>query len=336
MNLTNRSQKLNRFRNCHVFGALLLVYLPFIGSLSLAGYSQSVPAPSSRPAPPAIAVKAELVVLPVRVIDGDGDFVSGLSVGNFRVYENGRLQRIGLFQREDTPVTVGLVVDRSRSMGPKLAEVATAIIAFAQSSNPQDEMFVAYFNEGVSIDMPSGNPFTHDPAELASAVSAVSAGGGTALYDAVIEGLNHLQLAHGDKKALIIVSDGGDNASRHKYADVFALARRSQTVIYSIGLVDDPNQEVDRKVLQRLSNDTGGMAFFPEARQSVVSISARIARALRAQYTLGFTPDKTDGDHSFRKIEVKVTAPGRGKIRIQTRPGYSNTEPLATAGKRGS
>jgi VWFA-related protein len=210
-----------------------------------------------------------------------------------------------------------------------LAEVATAIVSFAQSSHPQDEMFVMAFNDHVSLDLPGGNPFTHDPAELARAVSAVSAGGGTALYDAVIEGLNHLQLAHGDKKALIIVSDGADNASQHKYADVLALARRSQTVIYSIGLIGAPNQEADRRVLQRLCNDTGGVAFFPEARQSVVSVSARIAHALREQYTLGFAPDRTGNDNSFRKIEVKVTAPGRGKIRVQTRPGYLSSEKLA-------
>jgi VWFA-related protein len=281
-------------------------------------------------------VKAELVVLPVRILDQNGDFVSGLTVDNFRVYEDGRLQRVSLFQREDTPVAVGLVVDHSRSMGPNLAEVATAILSFAQSSNPQDEMFVVDFSDSNSLELPSGNPFTHDPAELASAVSAVSAGGGTALYDAVIEGLNHLQLAHGDKKALIIVSDGGDNASKHKYGDVLALARRSQTVIYSIGLVGAAGQEEDRGVLQRLSNYSGGMAFFPEASQSVLNVSARIARALREQYTLGFAPDRTSSDRSFRKIEVKVTAPGRGKIRVHTRRGYSNTEPAAISGKRGS
>jgi len=322
--LTNRSQKLKRFWSCYSFGALLLVYLPFIGAL--AGYSQSAPAPPSPPVPAAIAVKAELVVLPVRVMDGNGDFISGLSQDNFRVYEDGRLQRINLFQREDTPVTVGLVVDHSRSMGPKLAEVATAIVSFAETSHPQDEMFILAFNDEVSLEMPSGNPFTHDPTELARAVAAVSAGGGTALYDAVYAGLNHLQIAHGDKKALIIVSDGADNASQHKYADVLALARRSQAVIYAIGLVGAPNQEADRKVLQRLSNDTGGMAFFPEARQTVVSVSARIALALREQYTLGFTPDKTVNDHSFRKIEVKVAAPGRSKIRVHTRPGYISSE----------
>jgi len=324
--LRDRSQKFAQLRNCCSFIALLL-------TCGLTGYSQSLPAPSP-PAPPAIAVKTKLVVLPVRVTDGNGDFVSGLSVDNFRVYEDGRLQRINLFQREDTPVTVGLVVDHSRSMGPNLAEVATAIVSFAHSSNPRDEMFVVHFNDRAWLDLPGGNPFTHDSAELARGISAVSADGGTALYDAVIEGLNHIQLGHGNLKALIIVSDGADNASRHKYADVLALARRSQTVIYSIGLVGALNQEADRKVLQRLCSDTGGMVFFPEARQSVVSISARIALALREQYTLGFAPDKTGTDDSFRKIEVKVTAPGRGNIRVQTRPGYISSEQPANPERR--
>ena len=330
MTLRGRSQKLKRFRRCLSFTTLLLIG-------GLAGHSQSAPALSSPSVSPRIAVKAELVVLPVRVIDRTGDFVSGLSVDNFRIYENGRLQRIGIFQQEDAPVTVGLVVDRSRSMGPKLAEVVTAILSFAQSSNPQDEMFVVDFSDDVSLEPLGGKAFTHDPAEIATAVSAVSAGGGTALYDAVYEGLKHLELAHGDKKALVIVSDGGDNASKHKYGEVLALARRSQTVIYSIGLIGAPNEEdQDPRVLQHLCDDTGGMAFFPEARQSVVGVSTRIAQALRGQYTLGFSPDKTARDHSFRKIQVKVTAPGRGKIRVQTRPGYSNTEQPANLGNRSS
>lgn len=325
MTLTVRSQKLERFRSCYLLAALLLLY-------GLSGYSQSLPAPPSPPAPYTIAVKTELVVLPVRIIDVNGDFVSGLSPENFRVYEDGRLQRISLFQREDTPVTVGLVVDHSRSMGPKLAEVATAILSFAQSSNSQDEMFVVDFNDNVSLELPGGNPFTHDPAELARAVSAVSARGQTALYDAVNEGLNHLQLARGDKKALIIVSDGGDNASQHKYADVLALARRSQTVIYSIGLIGATNEEEDPQILRRLCNDTGGIAFFPEAGESVRDVSVRIAHDLREQYTLGFAPEHTDSHHSFRKIEVKVTAPGRGKVRVQTRRGYFDSETPAKLG----
>jgi Ca-activated chloride channel homolog len=327
VSLAVRSEKLEFLRSFYSFTAVLLI-------CSFTGHSQSLPAPSSPPAPPTIAVKTELVVLPVRVIDGSGDFVSGLSLDNFRVYEDGRLQRISLFRREDTPLSVGLVVDHSRSMGPKLAEVTTAIVSFAQSSNPQDEMFVVDFNDDVSLELPGGKPFTHDPSELARAVSAVSARGRTALYDAVNEGLNHLQLAHGDKRALIIVSDGGDNASRHTYADVLALARRSQTVIYSIGLIGATNEEENPKLLRRLCNDTGGIAFFPEASESVTKVSARIAHDLREQYTLGFGPDKTDSDHSFRKIEVKVTAPGRGKIRVQTRRGYFNSEKSTKPGKR--
>jgi Ca-activated chloride channel homolog len=320
---------LRRFRKGRSFAGCRLVSFLLMGSL--AAYSQSAPAPPSPAAASAIAVKAELVVLPVRILDGNGEFVSGLTVDNFRVYEDGQLERISLFQPEDAPVTVGLIVDHSRSMGPKLAEVATAIVSFAQWSNPEDEMFVVDFSDSVSLEQLGGNPFTSDPAELGRAVSAVSADGGTALYDAVMEGLNHIQLGHRDIKALIIVSDGGDNASQHKYGDVLALARRSQTAIYSIGLVGAPNQEdQDRRVLQRLCNDTGGIAFFPEARQSVATTSARLARALREQYTLGFAPDKPDTDHSFRKIQVKVTAPGRGRIRVQTRPGYSSPEEPVT------
>ena len=325
------THKLRRLEICGCLAIFLFVHvLPAAGLLS---YPQSEPVLPS--VMPRISVKTELVVLPVRVIDGGGAFVSGLSLDNFRIFEDGRPQQISLFRREDTPVSVGLVVDHSRSMGPKLAEVAAAILSFAQSSNPQDEMFVVDFNDSVSLEQPGGNPFTHEPRELASAISAVSADGQTALYDAVIEGLNHLQLAHGDKRALVIISDGGDNASRHKYAEVLALARRSQTIIYSVGLVGADSQEENPVILQRLCNDTGGTAFFPEARQSVVTVTARIARALREQYTLGFVPHGTGSNQSFRKTKVTVSAPGRGKLRIRTRPGYFSTEPLAVAGKRG-
>lgn len=316
---------------CYCFAALVFL-------CGHAGYSQSSPPQASLPASHAITAKTELVVLPVRVTDRNGDFVSGLSPDNFRVYQDGGLERISLFQQEDTPVSVGLIVDHSRSMGPKLSEVTAAIVAFAQSSNPQDEMFVVDFNDDVSLEPRDGRAFTHDPAELARAVSAVSARGQTALYDAVYEGLTHLRLAHGDKKALIIVSDGGDNASRHKYEDVLALARRSQAVIYSIGLLGDSNEEENPKTLRRLCNDSGGIAFFPDAGETVRNVSARIARDLREQYTLGFAPDKgpSDSGHAYHKIDVKISAPGRGKIRVQTRRGYSNLEMPSALGKRAS
>ena len=267
-----------------------------------------------------ISVVTELVVLPVRVTGEDGDFVSGLAQERFRVYEDGRRQPITLFRQEDTPVTVGLVVDHSRSMGPKLQNVAAAVSAFAQSSNPEDEMFVVDFGDRVSVELPGGKPFTSNPRELAQAVSAVSARGMTALYDAVAEGLNHLKIGHSDKKALIIVSDGGDNASGRKYADILDLAHRSQAVIYAIGLVGSQEEE-NPDILRRLCKDTGGLAFFPTEAQSVSDISASIAHDLREQYTIGFDPEKKN-DGSFRKIRVEVTAPGLGKLRVRTRSGY--------------
>jgi Ca-activated chloride channel homolog len=267
-----------------------------------------------------ISVETALVVLPVRVTGADGDFVSGLTQEHFRVYEDGRPQSITFFRQEDTPVTVGLVVDHSRSMGSKLPGVAAAVSAFAQSSNQDDEMFVVDFSDNVSVELPGGKPFTSNPRELAQAVSAVSARGMTALYDAVAEGLNHLQFGRWDKKALIIVSDGGDNASGRKYTDVLQLARRSQAVIYAIGLVGALEEE-NPSVLRRLCKDTGGLAFFPGKEESVSDISATIARDLRKQYTLGFVPEKKNGD-SFRKLQVEVKSPGRGTLHVRTRSGY--------------
>jgi Ca-activated chloride channel family protein len=316
---------------CGILAAVLLL-------CGAAAYTRTPQPAQTTPADQGtISVVTELVVLPVRVTSVDGDFVSGLTQEQFRVYEDGRRQPITLFRQEDTPVTVGLVVDHSSSMGPKLQSVAAAVSAFAQSSNPEDEMFVVDFSDSVSVKLPGGKPFTSNPRDLAQAVSAVSARGMTALYDAVAEALSHLQLGHSDKKALIIVSDGGDNASGRKYADVLELAHRSQAVIYAIGLVD-AHEEENPDVLRRLCKDTGGLAFFPTKGQSVSDISASIAHDLREQYTIGFTPDKTNGD-SFRKIRVEVTAPGRGKLHVRTRAGYYTgpmKQPATRASKEGS
>jgi len=270
-----------------------------------------------------ITVSTNLVVLPVSVTDSKGEFVSGLQEQNFSVYEEGRVQRITLFVEEDTPVTVGLLVDHSRSMRPKLSEVITAVSTFAHSSNPEDEMFVVDFSDTVSIGMLDGKAFTSDTKVLEKAVSAVSARGQTALYDAVAAGLKHLELGKHEKKALILVSDGGDNASHYKYREVLTLARQAHAVIYSIALAGNSVEEENPQVLERLCKDTGGIAFFPRAGQSISEIAKEIARDLREQYTLGFAPEKRIKGDSFRKVTVRVTAPGRGKVRVRTRAGYS-------------
>jgi len=272
---------------------------------------------------PTISVTSELVVLPVNVTDSNGNFVSGLTENNFHVYEEKRLQDLALFQREDTPVCVGLIVDHSGSMALKLPNVVTAISAFARSGNSEDEMFVVDFSDNVIVEPLDGKPFTNNSVELAEAVKAVSAHGRTALYDAVAEGLNHLQLSHLQRKALIIISDGGDNASHSKRSEILALARQSQVVIYSIVLEDEFTKEQDPKVLRQLSEDTGGVAFFPESQQSVVESSAQIAMDLRDQYVLGFVPEKRGRGNLFHKVQVKVTAYEKGKLHVRTRAGYS-------------
>jgi Ca-activated chloride channel family protein len=249
-----------------------------------------------------------------------------LTLEDFGVFEDGRPQKLTLFQQEDSPVTVGLVVDHSRSMGPKLAEVTAAVSAFAHSSNPQDEMFVVDFNDDVWLQMLGGKPFTHSADDLEKEIAAVSARGRTALYDAVAEGLNHLRFGHFEKKALIIVSDGGDNASHQRFSQILTLAQRSEVLIYSIILQGD-GQEENPGILRRLSKSTGGISYSPSSADTIANISALIARDLRDQYTLGFTPEKSTGDAPFRKIEVKVSAAGRGKLHVRYRPGYFAVNP---------
>ncbi|MFI5059512.1 MAG: VWA domain-containing protein [Candidatus Acidiferrales bacterium] len=320
--------RVHRSRNLEIrWGILMVAAILFTLSLRVDLRPEPAPPPKEISQQAKISVTTDLVVLPVIVTDSSGGFVSGLRKENFSIYEEGRIQNVTLFAEEDTPVTVGLLVDHSQSMRPKLSAVITAVSTFAHSSNPEDEMFVVDFSDSVSVETLGGKTFTSDARILEKAVSAVSAGGQTALYDAVAEGLRHLELGKLEKKALIIVSDGGDTASRHKFRDVLNLARQAHAVIYSIGLVGSSEEENPR-ALERLCKDTGGIAFFPHVGQDISNIAKEIARDLREQYTLGYIPEKKADGNSFRKIAVRVDAPGRGKVRVRTRAGY-----LAPAGK---
>lgn len=302
------------------------------GVVAILSCVSSVICPRATSAPPlqqgtdqrsVLSSRTDLVAVPVSVTDPHGNFVGGLMIDNFRVLEDGQPQNISVFEQQDTPVTVGLIVDHSGSMGAKLREVAAAVLAFAHLSRPEDEMFVVDFADTVTVELLHGKPFTGDPQELSEAVTAVSAQGQTALYDAVAEGLVHLQLGRWNKRALIIVSDGGDNVSRHTFSQVLALARSSQAVIYAIGLLSESGQEENPGVLRRLCDDTGGIAFFPPKGASIEAVSTQIARDLRGQYMLGYVPPTNTDAGAFRKIDVKVSAPGRGKMRVRSRAGYS-------------
>ncbi len=269
-----------------------------------------------------ISVDVALVVLPATVTDRQGGFVSNLSEQDFEVYENGVPQRIQLFRSEDIPVTVGLVVDQSTSMIRKLADVSAAARSFVRSSNRDDEMFVVNFNEKVSLGLPGSIRFTNNAVYLQNAIVTKPAGGQTALYDAIAKALEELQAGSRDKKVLIVVSDGGDNASARSLSQVMKLAERSSAVIYTIGIFDEDDPDRNPGVLKRLAQATGGEAFLPKQLSEVAPICERIARDIRHQYTIGYIPTNLARDGTHRAIRVVAQAKGHDKLSVRTRTGY--------------
>jgi VWFA-related protein len=269
-----------------------------------------------------ISVNVELVVLNATVRDRTGRFVSDLRQQAFQVYEDGVRQTIRLFRHEDMPVTVGLVIDHSRSMKPKLPEVIAAARTFVHASNPEDRMFVVNFNEKVTLGLPAAMSFSNRSEELERAISRTPADGMTALYDAVVEALERLQLGSGDKRALIVISDGGDNASTHRLAELVKLAEQSSALIYAIGIFDEEDADRNPGVLNRLARATGGEAYFPASLNEVVSVCERIARDIRNQYTIGYVSGNAAKPGFFRAIKVVAGDTAEGKLRVRARSGY--------------
>jgi Ca-activated chloride channel homolog len=269
-----------------------------------------------------IKVNVDTVVLRATARDRKNILVSGLNKDDFQVYEDGVLQPIKYFSHEDVPVTVGLVVDNSGSMMPKRADVIASALVFARSSNPQDQMFVVNFNERVSFGLPDNMPFTDEASQLEVALSRVRADGETALYDAIAAAVEHLKKGNRDKKVLIVISDGGDNASKHKLTDIMALAVRTDSIIYTIGILDDQDADRNPGMLKRLAKETGGEAFLPASLSDVAPICERIAHDICNQYTLAYVPTNRNRDGSYRVIQVKANASGRGRLSVRTRTGY--------------
>lgn len=268
-----------------------------------------------------ISKDVNLVLLPVTIRNSEGRFVSGLDVSNFRVYERGQRQQISLFRNEDVPVTVGLVVDHSGSMVVWRAQVIEGARAFVQASNTEDQEFVVNFGSGVEFTLPPNQPFTSDAAALQAALSTPYATGKTALYDALAAALQHMEEGKNDRKVLLLISDGGDNASQHTFARVLRMAQASNVLIYSIGLLDELSADQNPAVLKKFAAATGGESYFPGSGAEVVRDCRMIATDIRHQYTLGYNP--TPGNNSgYRKIRVRVTAPGNSKLLVRTRAGY--------------
>jgi len=269
-----------------------------------------------------IKSSVSVVLLHVTVRDRNGNLVGQLNKDNFQIYEGGVLQQIESFSHEDVPVTVGLVVDSSGSMRSKRPEVIAAALAFDRSSNSQDEMFVVNFNDGVSFGLPRNTPFTDQPDQLKLTLSSVEPTGRTALYDAISDAAAHLKQGTHDKKALIVVSDGGDNASNHTLSETIALAVKSDAMIYTIGLFDPDDPDRNPRVLKELAKATGGDAFLPGSIKDVQTICERIALEIRNQYTVTYVSWNKKSDGTYRRIKVKVDAPDHGRLKVRARSGY--------------
>jgi VWFA-related protein len=302
-----------------------LCLLAFVVSISTpnAASSQTPSSARNESGEYTLRVNTNLVILNATVLNHNNALVSGLGKDDFQVYEDHVLQPIKHFSHEDIPVTVGLVIDNSGSMGPKRADVIGSAMMFAASSNPLDQIFVVNFNEHVTYGLPADTPFTDRRDQLQRALSAIHTIGETALYDAIATALDHLKLGKCDKKVLIVISDGGDNASKHSLAQVIEMAKASDAIIYTIGIFDEQDGDQNPGVLKRFAKETGGEAFFPESSKEIASICEGIARDIRNQYTLAYVPATTKSDEGFRSIEVKVSAPGHGRLSVRTRTGYS-------------
>jgi VWFA-related protein len=269
-----------------------------------------------------LRVDSNLVILSATVLDHHNALVSGLVKEDFQIYEDHAPQQIKAFSHEDLPVTVGLVIDNSGSMAPKRTDVIAAALLFARSSNSRDQMFVVNFNEHVSYGLPANIPFTDRPDQLQLGLSNIKAIGETALYDAIAVALDHLKQGRCDKKVLILISDGGDNASKHNLAQVIEMATRSGAIIYAIGIFDEQDGDQKPDVLKRFAKETGGEAFFPGSSNELALICEGIARDIRNQYTLAYAPTITKQDGGYRVIDVKVSSPGHGRLSVRTRAGY--------------
>jgi len=290
------------------------------GAVSFLGRTLKATAPDDQP-DFVIRSEVRLVLLDVSVQDREGGFVSGLSKDNFRVDENGARQDITVFANNDIPVTLGILVDESRSMAPKRPEVLSAATTFIEESNPHDEIFVLNFNDTVKRGLPEHVPFSDDIRQLRAALSRGVPEGRTALNDALVDGLRQLQQGKRDKKTLVVVSDGGDNASRHTRREMLDMVERSLATIYTIGLFDTGDPDRNPGILRKLARITGGEAYFPDSAQDMTEACRGIAKDIRTRYTVGYPPPPSNGG-LLRRIRVRVSAPGRARLSARTRLSY--------------
>ena len=308
--------------------------------VALAALGQEKPAvpPGAEDAGVVFRADTRLVVCHTTVVDKYGHLVLDLPEAAFSVAENGVQQAIKRFKREDVPVSLGLIIDNSGSMRDKRAKVAAAALGLVKASNKDDEVFVVNFNDDAYLDLPHGKDFTNDITEMEEALSHLDSRGGTAMRDAIRMSIDHVkQKGHRDKKVLVVVTDGNDNSSVISLENLVKASQQSEVLIYAVGLLsEEERREAVRakRALEELAAATGGETFFPKDLSDVDHIAQDVARDIRSQYTIEYSPSNTAMDGSYRTIKVAVNAPGHPSVR--TRSGYYATPDQGSPAPKGS
>jgi VWFA-related protein len=260
------------------------------------------------------------VTLHATVVNDKRQLVTTLDRTDFAVFEDGQPQKITSFRHEDIPVAVGIVIDNSGSMRDKRPAVNASAINFVKSSNPQDKVFIVNFNEDYFLDQ----DYTASIPKLKDALERIEARGGTALYDAVVASSDHLKKSGLlEKKVLLVVTDGEDNASRESLEQAIRrLQEENGPTVYTIGILGEEHSKRARRALREMAEETGGVAFFPQSLSEVDAITQQIAHDIRNQYTIGYKPTKPQSEGGFRSVKVDANAKGYKNLQVRTRSGY--------------
>jgi len=271
-------------------------------------------------------IDVDLALVNVTVTDPYNRLITGLDPDNFRIFENNVEQEIQYFSSEDVPISIGVIFDLSGSMANKVGKAKEAALQFFKTANPQDEFFLVSFNDRAEV----MSTFTSNVEDLQSRILSASANGRTALLDAIYLGLNEMRNARNAKRALLIISDGGDNNSRYSEKDIKRLVREADTQLYSVGIFDPfeyrsrtPEELSGPSLLTEVTELTGGRAFTVENVNELPDIATKIGAELRNQYILGYHPSNKSHDARWRKIKIKLRAPkGLPPLSVYAKTGY--------------
>jgi len=270
---------------------------------------------------PIFSARSDLVMLHVTVTDRRGRYVTDVPRESFRVFDNGAPQSLQFFLSEDAPATIGLVIDNSQSMQPNREQMIAAAKAFVATSNPRDEVFALTFNNSIHAVLPSAAPFTSDADTISRALdSAIKPSGQSAVHSAILAGLDYLERGRYERKVLVLVSDGADNASPVDFDSTLSRVESSNVVVYSVGLLDTVFHDGKPDRLRQLAKVTGGGAFFPKDTHEVSDTLQRVADDIRHAYVLAYEPTDAVRRADVHRIRVAVEGPQRAVIR--TRSGY--------------